>query len=625
MTQVDPFSDVKKELALHLSAALGVDATQVMEGIEIPPSEELGDLAVPLRELVPKGSHLELQFKGKLIKSTKIIGIYLNAFVNEDELFRLTFSNMTEDYGILRTSSPLRIVVEHTSANPVHPLHIGHLRNAILGDTLARLLKLRGHEVNVRFYVNDAGRQSAILSYGMSRLGWPDPPIESKKDVWLGLVYACTNVLIEINKLKKVLEELKEKHEEYLSKVRELDEFVAVAKELRDKGQEIFDKLADEIGRDPDPEGSVQKLMQQYERGEEPIRTLMRKVSTYALEGISQTLSFLGIYFDSFDYEGDLLWNGSVEKIINEAREKGILTIHKGASAVSFQGLTEEERRALRIPKGYDVPPLILVRADGTTLYPTRDIAYTLKKYKEFSAHRVINVIAEEQSTPQTQLRATLYLMGFRNEAVNLLHYSYGMVNVEGMRMSGRRGRYISVDDIIDQVRAVVGNRVKSRGGNENVIDELTKGAIRFAIISVAPTKPMSFSIQRAIDFNQNSGPYLQYTYARAHSIVSKMESMPSVEKADTSELVGDKRRLLLQVAKFPEVFVSTTEQLKPEIMATYLNKLADIFNRWYDSERILQEPAEGKRALKLWLAMGVKTVIGNGLSALGINPLSRI
>jgi len=152
----------KDELANYLSNVLNVDKEKVLNSIEYPAKEQIADLALPLPSVTKKFDiEIKGEYNGRLIKEVWKDGLFINARLNEKELLKEIFTNFSENYGIIKTERPLRIVVEHTSANPIHPLHIGHLRNAILGDTLAKMLKARGHEVNVRFYVNDSGRQVA--------------------------------------------------------------------------------------------------------------------------------------------------------------------------------------------------------------------------------------------------------------------------------------------------------------------------------------------------------------------------------------------------------------------------------------------------------------------------------
>ncbi|EZQ06816.1 arginyl-tRNA synthetase [Candidatus Acidianus copahuensis] len=618
---MDVLAEAKKEMARQLSSLLNVRENIILGNIEYPP-REVGDLSLPLPS-VTRNFNLEVNYSGKLIRSMKRDGIFINAELNEGELFTQLFSNFTDDFGLVKVDQPRRIVVEHTSANPIHPLHIGHLRNVVIGDSLSRLLKSRGHQVNVRFYVNDGGRQVALLIYGLHKLGYPEPPPNIKKDLWLGTIYAMTNIILEIRNLSKELESTEEGYKE---KIEKRDELVAIAEELREKDEKIFDLLAEEIRKDEDPEAEISKLIKSYEGGDEKVKAIVRKYVNYALEGFMESLSKLHVSFDNFDYESDLLWSGKVKDILYSAFESRAKINYKGTWALDLDDfLDDEAREQVGIPKDLEIPPLVLTRSDGTSLYTVRDIAYTLYKFSSFKADKVINVIAEQQLVPQMQLRATLYILGFPEIAKNLVHYSYGMVSLQGMKMSGRRGQYVSLDEIYEKVSSVVKTKVKEKGGVLENIDEIVNAAIRYALLSVSANKPVSFNISRVTNFEENSGPYLQYTYARAYNILAKLEGKPKLENANLSDIVEDKRKILISIAKFPEVFSSSADNLQPEAIIVYLRKLADLFNSWYDRERVLQEKDDGNRTTRIFLVKGVETVIRNGLDVLGIVSLTKM
>ncbi|ARM76555.1 arginine--tRNA ligase [Acidianus manzaensis] len=612
----------KEEMAEYLSKIIEVDKEKILNSIEYPKSE-IADLSLPLPS-VSKKRDIEVKYSGYLIKEMTKDKIFINVRLNELNLMKEIFSNFNENYGIIKVEKPLRIVVEHTSANPIHPLHVGHLRNAIIGDTLVRLLKARGHEVNSRFYVNDGGRQVALLIYGLSKLDYPEPPEGQKKDEWLGQIYAITNVIIEI---RKITEELKSASEqEYKEKISKRDELIAVASELESRNQDYFNRILNGVNSDKDPEAEISKIIQLYESGDSKTKQIVRKYVNYALEGFKESLENLHISYDNFDYESDLLWNGDVGKILDLALESVARISYKGTVALDLQKFLDDKvREELKIPKGFEIPPLVLMRSDGTSLYTIRDIAYTLYKFSQFNADEVINVIAEQQSVSQMQLRASLYLLGYPEIAKRLIHYSYGMVTVQGLRMSGRLGRYISFDNIYDKVSEVVKTKIQEKKGVLENIKEIANAAIRYAIISVSSNKPVSFNIARVANFEENSGPYLQYSYARAYNILNKSTDKLDIQKIDESDLKNEKRQLLIMIAKFPEVFMSSADYLQPENLTMFLRFLADTFNSWYDKERVIQEPDEKKRITRLYIVKGVETVLRNGLNALGINSLTRM
>ncbi|MCI2414920.1 MAG: arginine--tRNA ligase [Candidatus Aramenus sp.] len=615
--------EAKREMAKVISQVINVEEEKVFNNIEYPSKEGLGDLSLPLPS-VTRNLNVDVSGRGKYVKSFRRDGIFINVNLDEVSVFNGVFSSLSEDYGLEKVDKPKRIVVEHTSANPIHPLHIGHLRNAILGDTLVRLLRARGHLVNSRFYVNDSGRQVAILIYGLSKLNYPEPSAGVKKDEWLGLIYAMTNVILEI---RQITQELKNASEsEYKEKISKRDELVAVAQGLRERNEEYFDVLSDGIMKEEDPEKVILDIIERYERGDERTKQIVRKYVNYALEGFMESLGKLGISFDVFDYESDLLWNGDVKKVLEETMDSRARVNYKGTWALDLENFVDESvKEELRIPKGLELPPLVLMRSDGTTLYTLRDVAYTFKKFSDFKADVVINVIAEQQAVPQMQLRATLYLLGYPEHAKNLIHYSYGMVSLQGMRMSGRLGRYVSFDEVYEKVKEVVEAKVREKKGNVEELDEIVNSAIRYAIVSVSANKPVTFNVNKVTNLEENSGPYLQYTYARAYNILAKVTDRLDVSNVDPSELVGEKRKILMMIARFPEVFAKAADDMSPEVLTVFLRQFSDLFNAWYDKERVLQEKDEKKRVTRIFLVKGVETVLRNGLKSLGIKPLTKM
>ncbi|MGC8962245.1 MAG: arginine--tRNA ligase, partial [Candidatus Bathyarchaeia archaeon] len=302
-----------------------------------PPSPEFGELSTsicfdlakrmgdnPLR--LAERILERIEFPSELIKNAEVAGNgYINFRLNFEKASRLILAQVIREgssYGFIETDERRRIIVEHTSVNPVHPIHIGQARNPILGDALARLLKKRGHIVKSHYYIDDMGRQSAILAYGYKLLG--EPPIKGKPDHFLGRVYSVASCLIEVESLKRRIKKLTELGEEYYEDVKrlrdELDDWVTVAGELRDKYPEIFDTLSGAIITRDDPESEVSRLIKEYDDGGGEAGRLIRKVSSLCLEGFKATLRRLEIDFDSWDWESDLVWSSRVKALLEKLK-----------------------------------------------------------------------------------------------------------------------------------------------------------------------------------------------------------------------------------------------------------------------------------------------------------------
>jgi arginyl-tRNA synthetase len=609
--------------------------------IEEPPKREFGDLSIHLAKLSKLcGTSLDdlvnlltssLE-KLDLVEKVVVVGGYLNIFVDYAVFSAQVLTTITsygDKYGVVDGHVRKRVVVEYVSANPVHPLHLGSGRNAVLGDFLYRLNKFVGNEVQRRYYVNDVGLQAAFLAYGYSKLGFPEIPPGMKPDHYLGLIYAATTTIIDILKLRKSLKEAEAAGD--FSRANELrgeiDSLMGDLAKLAEVIPNEVNALSEKIAGEEDPELEVLRILRGYERGE-PEYLFVRKVCSKVIEGIRETLEKMNVGIDVWDWESDLVWEGRVSEILEKASSSGYFRLHKGAPALFFDELLSTElRRRLRIPEALEVPPLILKRSDGTTLYTTRDIAYTLKKFEEFSADEVINVIAIEQTLSQAQLRLALYVLGYEKEAENLIHYSYEMVNLPGASMSGRRGRYVTVDELLERLSEMVKNLMRERGSE--VSDEqalkIARSAIKYMILSVSPSKTLTIDLRKILDLKQNSGPYIQYTYVRARSVLEKVESH-QLNAIDYGKAGKEPvRTLILELSKFPEVVSEVAVSKQPEDLIAYANNLATIFNKFYETEPILREPDEGFRALKIAVTHGVSVVLRNFMEICGMDVLERI
>jgi arginyl-tRNA synthetase len=276
----------------------------------------------------------------------------------------------------------------------------------------------------------------------------------------------------------------------------------------------------------------------------------------------------------------------------------------------------------LGLREDYEVPPLTLTRADGTTLYTTRDIAYTLWKFDR--AEKVINVIGMEQSLAQLQLKLALYALGYSKCADNLVHFAYNLVTLPGYKMSSRRGRYITFDEVLDEAvqRAYTEVSKRSPQLTEEEKREIARfvgiGAVRFALVDVDAAKPLVFTWDRVLNFETNSAPYVQYTHARACSILRKAAREPA--KADFTLLKEPlERELVLSLASFPETFSEAAEYFKPNLIADFANALADKFNTFYNAFPVIKaEPPELSDA-RLALTDATRIVLHNALNLIGV------
>ncbi|MCL4430206.1 MAG: arginine--tRNA ligase, partial [Chloroflexi bacterium] len=276
----------------------------------------------------------------------------------------------------------------------------------------------------------------------------------------------------------------------------------------------------------------------------------------------------------------------------------------------------------LGLSQNHEVPTLTLGRADGTTLYTTRDIAYTIWKFKQ--AQKVINVIGMEQSLAQLQLKIALFAMGYGQNAENLTHFAYNLVTLPGYKMSSRRGHYITFDEVLTEAVRRAYEEVSKRSPmlseeeKRKIADFVGLGAVRYALVDVDSGKPVVFTWERVLNFETNSAPYVQYTHARACSILRKAGREP--EKPAFGLLTEKlERELVLALAGFPDMFVEATEYLKPNMFADYTNALADKFNTFYNAYPVIKADSQELSDARIALTKAIKTVMHNALELIGV------
>jgi len=613
--------------------------------LEVPPNLEFGELAASLCfELAKYAKKKPRSIAEEIVEAIDVSGFpliesvqaagagYVNFRVNSETFSRLTIEStraLDAEYGYVKVSEPQKILLEHTSVNPVHPIHIGQARNPMLGDALARILTKHGHNVSRHYYIDDVGRQSAVIAYGYLKLGKPKP--KGKPDRFIGGVYAVTSCIMEVKRLTKAVASAENLEDEAVSKLkRDLDEWTSISAEMEKKYPKLFAQLFEAISGDGDPEEQVSKLIRGYETGEEEPKQLLRDVCELCLKGFRETLSNVEISIDSWDWESDLIWNGDVNRVIDELKKTPYVFEENGVLEFDAEKVAHDLdlKNVLGISDEHELSPLTLVRADGTSLYTTRDIAYHLWKFQR--AERVVNVIGMEQTLPQLQLKLALSALGHTDYIKKLTHFAYSLVRLPGHRMSSRRGRYITLDEVMtgaaERAYAEVSKRSPylSEEEKQQISVFVGKGAVKYALIAVDPTKPVVFTWDRVLDFEKNSAPYIQYAHARARNILRKASSSP--ENADYSLLTDPMERdIVLTLARFPDVFLDVAENLRPNAIADYVNMLADKFNRFYAKLPVIKAESAGLSDARLALVDATRIVFRNALKLLGIEAPERM
>lgn len=480
------------------------------------------------------------------VGSVESIGGYINFFASY-EFLEDTIKTILEDpnYGALNLRG--EVLIEHTSANPDGPLHVGHLRNAVIGDSLTRIFKKAGFNVTTHYYINDMGRQMAITVLGVEKFG-----LSRKKPD-----HAIAEAYISANKL---LEEKKELEKE------------------------------------------VEELMLKYESGDEITVSKFRKAIETAMEGIKETLKNLDVQHDEFLWESEFLRNGYVEKVLKMLEEKGILR-KENAWIVEFE----------------DLKDVVIRRESGTTLYITRDLAYHLWKSEKFE--RLINVWGADHKLYGAQLCRILDILGIKKPEIVFFEF----VSLPEGRMSTRRGRFISADELIEkvveEVKKIIANRNFSKEEMEEIAKAVAIGAIRFDFLKVAPEKPMVFDMKKAIDFERQTGSYIQYTHSRACSILRKANEVADFHAELCNKI---ERNLVVLLSKMPFYIKRVIEEVKPSIFAEYLLSVAAMFNDFYRDYPVLKAEKEF-REHRIAIVQAVRNVLREGLELLGIPAIEKM
>jgi len=444
-----------------------------------------------------------------------------------------------------------RVVLEHTSANPNGPLHVGHIRNSIIGDTLARAFRKAGYRLEVQYYVNDMGRQIAIVAWGFEHLDSAHVAGE-KEDAHIARVYIAAN--------------------------REID-------------------------KDPTITQQVDRLMQLVESGDsETVKKFQREVSR-CLDGFAVTLKALNVQHDRFVWESDFIRNGDTRRVISR--------IEKLPQA------RHDETLALDLEEFGFKNPYVIRRSDGTSVYAARDLAFHFWKAANFD--RVIDVLGADHKLIAAQLQCTMKLLG--QKAPEIVHFEF--VSLPEGSMSTRAGKFVSADDLITEVRKRAFDEVTARrpeldeGVRTAISQSVALAAIRYDIVKVSPEKSTVFDWKEALNFERQSGPYLQYAHARACSILEKAGQFTECYDLKTDQEIA----LAKKIAKFPVVIDRVVTELHPHLLATYAHELADTFNTFYHFEPVLK--SEGTvRDRRLTLVSAMQNTLKETLLTLGIDAI---
>ncbi|MDR2624240.1 MAG: arginine--tRNA ligase [Methanobrevibacter sp.] len=533
-----------------------------------PPNSAMGDLTSTVSfELAKKLKKSPVEVSQTIVKElhhdkyfrkVEAKGPYINFFIDYDEIAKEFLNDIDDDYGSF-TQKNLKVILEHTSANPNGPLHIGHIRNGIIGDCLSRLLKVNGYKVLTQYYVNDMGRQIAMIVFGVKELNLK---IDEKSS--LKIDHQIGNLYFKVNQ---------------------------------------------EIDKDPDLKNRVDVLIKKYENGKDlDLNKVFEQHVNYCLKGVKETLLKLNISHDEFVWEGQFVRSGDVDKVINSLIDSG----HTEKNEVLY----------LDLEKGFGIDKeLVLKRSDGTSLYSTRDLAYHIKKSQ--LGNLVIDILGSDHKLVSKQLSAGLEILGEKTPKVVFYEFITLPDGSMSTRRGRFVSSDDLIDEAIKRSKKELKfRRPELSPENLDKISQIIGiGAIRYYIAKLSPEKHITFKWDDVLSFEKGCVS-IQYAHARACRLLKKSNEYNdgvlniSIDEINDWSLDESEADLIRLLAKFPIVIEESAKILRVHLIAHYVQDLAKTFNKFYKSQRVIGDENE---LLRLLLVNKTRITIRNALNILGV------
>lgn len=522
------------------------------------------------------------------ISDFNIVKGFLNLVIAPNYWQSFVVSNYNNaDFGI-QTAKDNRIVIEFSSPNTNKPLHLGHIRNNLLGESLSRILAASGNDVVKVNLVNDRGIHicKSMLAWQLWGNGTTPDKQGLKGDKLVGNFY----VLFD-------------------------KEYKKAIAELTEKGMD-----PEKAEKQAEPLKQAQELLRKWEAGDTSTLELWNTMNNWVYRGFEDTYKRMGITFHKTYYESQTYMLG--KKHVLQGLEKGVL--QRDADGSVWADFTEQ---------GMDRK--ILLRSDGTSVYMTQDIGTAELRYQDYEPNQMIYVVGNEQDYHFKVLKLVLGLLGF-NWSETIQHFSYGMVELPEGKMKSREGTVVDADDLIDEVveaarqMALDSDKLKdlSAEEREQVCNTIGLGALKYFILKVDPKKKMMFNPEESVQLQGNTGPFIQYAYARANSILRKTTDDFSEEAETNSEegVLNDKDTELAKLLHdLPQVINDAAQGLSPALIANYVYELAREFNQFYTENPILKESDEKVRKFRLLLTSLTAVSIKTSMNLLGIDVPERM
>ena len=571
--------------------------------VQNAPNPEMGDLGIPMfvfaksaRMAPPQIASGVLEFiKECSLGKVLAVGPYINIKLDKAGAaapILAAIAKQGDSYGSFNQEGkkPLegrRVMVEYSSPNTNKPLHLGHLRNDALGESVSRILKMAGAEVYKVDLINNRGVHicKSMLAYKWFHEAKGDTPesLGMKGDHFVGQCYV---------------------------------EFDRWLKGEKDKPETAHPEAAQQ----------AEDMLIEWEKGNPEVRALWQKMNDWTLEGVKETYARTGVSFDKLYMESETYLKGKDQ--ILKGLEKGVFfKAEDGSVRIDVTDVVGKG-------KDEDNHEKVLLRKDGTSVYITQDIGTAISRHDDWAFNQLVYVVASEQNYHFKILFHILKKLGF-DWAKNLYHLSYGLVNLPSGRMKSREGTIVDADDLIDSLHADALKAIKERGrddevGNaDDVAEKVALGALHYYLLQATPIKDMLFNPEESLSFNGNTGPYLQYMGARINSILAKAKEAGICENTSDEALAflsnEDEWALIKQLGDFPAVVQKGAENLDPSGIAGYLYETAKLFSKFYQTSSILNAESKELAGARLYLAQCTLQVIKNSLNLILVPYLEKM
>lgn len=564
--------DYKKHIAEKL-ASCGIDKEEIEAAIAVPPDNKMGDYALPCfkfakvmrKSPVAIAEELKNTFAtDDAISEVEAVNGYLNFRVNRAALVKETLEKIAEQgeaFGSSDMGNGKTICIDYSSVNIAKPFHIGHLSTTVIGGALYRIFKFLGYNAVGINHLGDYGTQFGKLIYAYKHWG-------SEEAVKEGGVKELTRLYVRYHK---------------------------------------------ESENDPSMDDEARSYFKLIENGDEECVKLFNLFKEITLKEVEKIYDELDIKFDS--YAGESFYNDKMQPVIDELAEKGLLVESEGAKIVDLEK--------------YGMPPCIILRSDGASLYATRDLAAACYRKEHYDFDKCLYVVAYQQNLHFKQIFKVLELMG-KPWAKDLVHVAYGMVsllddNGNQVAMSTRNGTVVLLEDVLkkchEKCLEIIEQKNPDLEDKENVARQVGTGAVIFGALSNSKIKDIAFSYSKILNFDGETGPYVQYTAARIKSVLRKGGAIGKYEIKNVNE---DEYQLIALLSTFPDVVKAAAERLEPFFVTRYAIDVASAFNKFYFDCKIIGDDVN-ETNFRLAISSATLTVLSSALTLLGIKVPERM